>query len=65
MGTHKPGRPEYLARGAPAAVATGKPEPLWLHLERVADRDDIDNCPPKFLKAGLTEIREVYWRSRG
>jgi hypothetical protein len=36
----------------------------WDDLLRVGAKDDIDNCPPKFRKAGLSDIAEVFWLSR-
>ena len=52
-------------------IATGPPFPVgddellayWPHLDCVEQRDDIANAPPKFLDAGLTELREKVWRS--
>lgn len=56
---------QAIVAGPPFALMPDELVTYWDDLERVADKDDIDNCPPKFLKAGLSEIREVYWRSRG
>lgn len=56
---------QQVAQGPPFAVAPGEVGEYFGSLQRVADKDDIDNCPPKFREAGLTEIREVVWRSSG
>jgi len=35
----------------------------WPDLVRIAEKDDIETCPPKFRAAGLSDIREVIWQS--
>jgi len=55
---------QRVVDGPPFSVGAAEIAGYWDDLERVADRDDIANCPPKFLKAGLSELREVCWRSR-
>jgi hypothetical protein len=30
-------------------------------LRRVSEKDDLENCPPKFREAGLDKIVEVVW----
>jgi thiopurine S-methyltransferase len=54
---------QAVVAGPPFAAWPDEVEADWGPLERVQDQDDIDNCPPKFLAAGLTRIREVVWRS--
>jgi thiopurine S-methyltransferase len=54
---------QEVVQGPPFAVTADEMSALWNDLERVAEQDDIDNCPPKFLDAGLTDIKEVVWRS--
>jgi hypothetical protein len=34
-------------------------------LRRVAVKDDLENCPPKFRQAGLRVIAEVVWVAAG
>jgi len=53
-------------------VATGPPFPVsseevllyWPDLVCVDEHDDIANCPPKFIEAGLTSMLQKVWRSR-
>jgi len=54
---------QYVVQGPPFALHPQELVGYWSDLERVEVRDDIDNCPPKFIKAGLTEIHEVIWCS--
>jgi thiopurine S-methyltransferase len=54
---------QSVVAGPPFAAWPDDIEADWGTLDRVSDRDDIDTCPPKFLAAGLEEIREVVWRS--
>jgi len=56
---------QRIAEGPPFAVAPDEVRGYYSGLDRVQDRDDLANCPPKFRDAGLTEIREVVWRSSG
>ena len=55
---------QRVVNGPPFAVSTDELVAYWDDLIRVGERDDIDNCPPKFRKAGLTDISEVFWLSR-
>ena len=55
---------QRVVNGPPFAVSADELVAHWDDLIRVGERDDIDNCPPKFRKAGLTDILEVFWLSR-
>ncbi|MGI9204520.1 MAG: thiopurine S-methyltransferase [Woeseiaceae bacterium] len=54
---------QSITPGPPFAVSAEELAVAWSDLRRVAEYDDIDNCPPKFRAAGLTEILEVVWLS--
>ena len=56
---------QRIVQGPPFAVAPDEVRGYYGSVQRVEDRDDLANCPPKFRDAGLTEIREVVWRSSG
>lgn len=56
---------QSVVAGPPFALLPADLPKYFSGLERVHDQDDIDSCPPKFRDAGLTEIREVVWRSSG
>lgn len=49
--------------GPPFAVWPDELLGYWPGLERIAEHDDIDNCPPKFRDAGLGQVIEVVWRT--
>jgi len=55
---------QEIVSGPPFSVAASELTAYWDDMVRVAEKDDIDNCPPKFRQAGLTDIREVFWLSR-
>ena len=55
---------QSLVDGPPFAIYGDEIRSYWPGLERVDAYDDIDNCPPKFLGTGLSEMLEVVWRSR-
>ena len=55
---------QQLVNGPPFSVQAGELAGYWDDLIRVEEKDDIDNCPPKFRKAGLTDIVEIVWLSR-
>lgn len=55
---------QRIVDGPPFSVSAEELTTYWDDLIRVGERDDIDNCPPKFRKAGLTDISEVFWLSR-
>lgn len=56
---------EEIANGPPFPVDDDELLAYWPNLECVERRDDIVNAPPKFLKAGLTELMETVWRRNG
>lgn len=49
------------AAGPPFSVLADEVRLYWNTLKRVASHNDIDNCPPKFRNAGLTEVLEAVW----
>jgi len=53
-----------IVSGPPYSVAAGELSGYWDDMVKVGEKDDIDNCPPKFRHAGLTEIKEVFWLSQ-
>lgn len=53
-----------VVNGPPFSVMPEELSEYWDDMIRIGEKDDIDNCPPKFHKAGLTEISEVIWLSR-
>lgn len=54
---------QTIAPGPPFSVSPEELAAAWPDVHRVAEYDDIDNCPPKFRAAGLKEILEVIWLS--
>jgi thiopurine S-methyltransferase len=50
--------------GPPYAVMPDEITSYWSDLQMVCGNNDIDNCPPKFGAAGLTEVIETVWASR-
>ncbi len=54
---------QRVVNGPPFAVMADELGTYWDDLVRVGKKDDIENCPPKFRKAGLREISEVFWFS--
>ena len=52
------------APGPPYAVMPEEVESYWDDLVLLSRHNDIDNCPPKFKAAGLTEVIEAAWSSR-
>lgn len=55
---------QRIVNGPPFSVSADELATYWDDLTRVGAKDDIDNCPPKFRKAGLSDIAEVFWLSR-
>lgn len=55
---------QRVVSGPPWSVLNGEMTGYWDDLVKVGEKDDIDSCPPKFRRAGLTDIREVFWLSR-
>jgi thiopurine S-methyltransferase len=51
-----------IATGPPFSIAPDEIREYWPELRAVDRYDDIDNGPPKFLEAGLTEMFETVWR---
>lgn len=51
------------ANGPPFAVLADEVSGYWKNLRRVEEHNAIDNTPPKFKEAGLTEVTEVVWLS--
>ena len=51
------------AIGPPFSVPSDELLSYWPTLLCVDEYDDIDNAPPKFIAAGLTEMIEKVWRS--
>ncbi len=55
---------QRIVNGPPFSVSADELATYWDDLTRVGEKNDIDNCPPKFRKAGLSDIEEVFWLSR-
>lgn len=55
---------QALVEGPPFHISSDEVLGFWPDLERVEVINDIDNAPPKFHDAGVTEMFEVCWRSR-
>lgn len=53
---------EAVAVGPPFSVSDEEVRSYWPNLVCVDQRDDIDDAPPKFIKAGLTSMLEKVWR---
>jgi len=53
------------AGGPPFSVPEDEVRSYWPNLQRVAERNDIDDCPPKFRNAGLQIVNEVAWVDKG
>ena len=51
------------ANGPPFAVMPDEVISYWDDLQVLGRHNDIDNCPPKFKAAGLTEVMECCWSS--
>lgn len=51
------------ANGPPFSVLAGELLGYWPNLVCIDEYDDIENAPPKFIEAGLTEMIEKVWRS--
>ena len=54
---------QAVVSGPPFAVHAAEIAGYWNDLRRVDQYDDLENCPPKFRAAGLTDIQEVVWLS--
>jgi thiopurine S-methyltransferase len=53
---------DSTAAGPPFSISSQEIRRYWPDLEQVDRYDDIDNGPPKFRDAGLTEMFETVWR---
>ena len=53
---------ESIANGPPFSISAEEIRRYWPDLQLVDRYDDIDNGPPKFRDAGLTEMFETVWR---
>ncbi len=51
------------AEGPPFSLSVDELRSYWPGLERRDRYDDLENCPPKFIEAGLTAFYEVVWQS--
>ncbi len=54
---------QTAAKGPPFAVMPDEVRSYWDDLRVLSRDNDIDNCPPKFRAAGLTEVMETAWSS--
>jgi thiopurine S-methyltransferase len=53
---------DAIATGPPYSISRHEILGYWPELQAVDRYDDIDNGPPKFREAGLTEMFETVWR---
>lgn len=53
---------DNIATGPPFSISENELLSYWPELERLDHYDDIDNGPPKFRDAGLSEMFETVWR---
>ncbi len=56
---------QSIVDGPPYSVTGDEVLSYWTSLVHVDATDDLDTSPPRFREAGLTEIREVVWRTPG
>lgn len=54
---------QSVVGGPPFSVPASEISTYWNDVKCVSKKDDIDNCPPKFRAAGLTEVQELVWLS--
>jgi len=54
---------DSIATGPPFSISAHEILTYWPGLQRVDARNDIENGPPKFRAAGLSEMIEVVWRN--
>ncbi len=54
---------QEVANGPPFSVLADEVLAYWPDLICIDGREDIANCPPKFIEAGLTSMRQKVWRS--
>jgi thiopurine S-methyltransferase len=55
---------QAAVNGPPFSVPKEEISNYWDDLVCVSKKDDIDNCPPKFRAAGLTDVKELVWLSK-
>jgi len=55
---------QAIVNGPPFAVLTDEVKSYWDDVSLLGRQNAIDNCPPKFKAAGLTEVVEAAWSSR-
>ena len=51
------------ADGPPFSLSAEEVRSYWPDVERRDRYDDLDNCPPKFIEAGLTAFHEAIWHN--
>lgn len=56
---------QQAVSGPPYSVPAAELRSFWPDLEPVSTHNDIDNSPPKFRDAGLTEFMETAWLTQG
>jgi thiopurine S-methyltransferase len=56
---------QAIAEGPPFSVTADEVRRYWPMLHRISEKDDLENCPPKFRQAGLRQITEVIWMTTG
>jgi len=49
--------------GPPFSLSADEIRSYWPDLERRDRYDDLANCPPKFIDAGLKEFYEAVWQN--
>ena len=54
---------QTIAAGPPFSITDAELLGYWPNLVCVDAHDDLDNGPPKFIEAGLTEMTQKVWRS--
>ena len=52
---------QSLAGGPPYSVQAEEVKQYWPNAKRMEARDDMDDIPPKFRQAGVSEFLEVVW----
>jgi len=54
---------QAVVEGPPFSLPGDQLGQYWPDLQQVEERDSLDNCPPRFLAAGLERFTEVIWKS--
>jgi thiopurine S-methyltransferase len=52
---------QSMASGPPYSVMPEEVLGYWAGLQRVGDRSDTENMPPKFREAGINDLIEAVW----